>query len=214
MKVLDITQRTPEWHLARVGRLTGTGAKELFAKGRSGAEAVGRRDLRIRLALERLTGQPQEDGYVNAAMQRGVDKEPEAIAAYEARTGLTVWPVGFLQHDDLLAGCSPDGTVSDVSGLIEAKCPKSATHLEYLRAGAVPPEYMPQVTHNLWISGAAWCDFVSFDDRFPADLQLVIHRVKREAVDMAGYEALATAFLAEVDREWDAIQLLRKGVAA
>lgn len=214
MKVLKVEQRSPEWHQARVGMLTGTGARELFAKGRSGAEAVGRRDLRIRLALERLTGQPQEDGYTNAAMQRGIEKEPEAIAAYELLTGLTVWPVGFIAHDDLPAGCSPDGTVSDLTGIVEVKCPKSATHLEYLKAGVAPPDYMPQVTHNLWITGAQWCDFVSYDDRFPEDLQLFVSRVERAHIDLKAYELLVRMFLAEVDRELDAVQALRSGAAA
>lgn len=207
-------QRSPEWLQARAGRLTGTGAKDMLAKGRGSAEAVSRRDLRLRLALERLTGVPQEDGYTNAAMQRGIDKEPEALAAYEAKTGLTVWPVGIVLHDDLLAGCSPDGTVADMTGIVEVKCPKSATHLEYLRDGIAPPDYMPQITHNLWITGAQWCDFVSFDDRFPEDLQLVIYRVERDHVDLKAYELIVRMFLAEVDRELEAVKALRAGVAA
>lgn len=183
----------------------------MLAKVKSG-EAAARRDLRVRLVLERITGQAQEDGYANAAMQRGADLEPDALGAYELHSGLTVWPVGFCEHDSLLAGCSPDGRVGDFEGIVEAKCPKSATHLEYLRSDSAPSDYMPQITHNLWITGAAWCDFVSYDDRFPADLQLVVRRVHRDHVDLTAYELLVRMFLAEVDRELDAVQALR-GVA-
>lgn len=213
MTVVDVPQRSPEWFAARVGRLTGSSAKDMIATIKSG-EAAARRDLRVRLVVERLTGEPQEDGYVNAVIQRGIDKEADALAAYEAVTGHTVWPVGFMQHDDLMAGCSPDGRACDDIGIVEAKCPKSATHLEYLKAGKVPSGYMPQITHNLWISGAEWCDFISFDDRFPADLRLIVYRVTRSDVDLNAYELAARLFLAEVDKEVEAVKALRPKVAA
>lgn len=200
MRVLTTDQRTPEWFLARTGRLTGSAAADMLAAVKTG-EAAARRDLRVRLVVERLTGELQEDGYTNAAMQRGIDKEPDALAAYEALSGLMAWPVGFLAHDDLMAGCSPDGMVDNSNGVLELKCPKSATHLSYLKAGKIPSTYMPQLTHNLWITGAAWCDFVSFDDRFPADLQIVRYRLEAESVDLKAYELLVRMFLAEVDKE-------------
>lgn len=200
MKVITVDQRTPEWFQARVGRLTGSAAAEMLATIKSG-EAAARRDLRVRLVVERLTGQPQEDGYTNAAMQRGIDKEPDALAAYEALTGLMAWPVGFLGHDDMMAGCSPDGLVDEGNGVLELKCPKSATHLSYLKADRIPALYMPQLTHNLWITGAVWCDFVSFDDRFPAELQIVRHRLLAADVDLQAYELAVLLFLNEVDAE-------------
>lgn len=214
VKILTMEQRSPEWFAARVGRLTGTGAKELFAKGRGSAEAVGRRDLRVRLALEQLTGQAQEDGYTNAVMQRGIEKEPVALAAYELHTESTVWPVGFVQMDDLMAGCSPDGSVDGLKGIVEVKCPKSATHLEYLRAGEIPSEYLPQCIHNLWVTGAQWCDFVSFDDRFPDELQLFVCRLTRNEEEIRAYNLLARMFLTEVENEIKAVKALRPVVAA
>jgi hypothetical protein len=211
--VVECEQRSAEWHRARVGRLTGTCAADLLAKIKVGEAAV-RRDLRTRLVCERLTGMSQESGFVNADMQRGVDKEPEAIAAYEAHSGLLVSRTGFLSHNALMAGCSLDGHFGEFKGILELKCPKSATHLRYLRAGVAPTDYLPQIRHNLWITGAEWCEFVSFDDRFPAELQLFVVRVRREAVDIPGYESEAKAFLAEVDREFADVQALaRKAVA-
>jgi hypothetical protein len=88
-------QRTPEWYAARVGRLTGSVAGDMLAKIKSG-EAAGRRNLRLRLVLERLTGKPQESGFVSQAMQDGIDREALAFAAYEALTGEMVQRSGFL----------------------------------------------------------------------------------------------------------------------
>lgn len=205
MKTFDVPQRSAEWFALRCGRLTGSCAADMLATIKSG-EAAARRDLRLRLVCERLTGVAQEDGYVNGAMLRGIELEATARAAYEAHTGLLVSEVGFLAHDDLLAGCSPDGLVED--GLLEIKCPKSATHLRYLRLDGVPPEYRPQVIHNLWVTGAAWCDFVSFDDRFPAPLDYLVRRVVSTDVDLRAYELAVRLFLAEVERELEAVQAL------
>ena len=207
MIVLDCPQRSAEWFQARLGRLTGTCAADMLATIKSG-EAAARRDLRMRLVCERLTGQSQDDGYINAAMQRGIDMEPAALAAYEAITGEMAQRVGFLSHASLLAGCSPDGYVGNLTGIVSLKCPKSATHLGYLRAGVMPSTYVPQMLHELWISGAQFYDFLSFDDRFPQELQTFYVRVARVDAAVDAYEQKALAFLAEVDRELEAVQTL------
>jgi hypothetical protein len=207
MIALTTTQRDPAWHAARLGRLTGSRAGDMLATIKTG-EAAARRDYRLQLVCERLTGQPQEDAYVNAAMQRGIDKEEDAFAAYEALTGRFASPVGFLAHDSLMAGCSPDGEVDGYKGILELKCPKSATHLGYLRSRAVPSTYRPQILHNLWITGAQWCDFLSFDDRFPPELQVFYARVERNEAEIEAYAAKALAFLSECDAELEAVRMM------
>lgn len=202
---LDCEQRTPEWYAARVGKLTGSRASDMLATIKTG-EAAARRDLRLQLVCERLTGVSQEEPFINAAMQRGIDSEPLAFAAYEALTGQVVRRSGFLTLPTTMAGCSLDGHVDDYAGILEVKCPKSATHLRYLRGGVVPPDYKPQILHNLWITGAAWCDFLSFDDRFPAPLQTFLVRVPRVDIEVLAYEKTALKFLAEVDAEVDAVR--------
>jgi hypothetical protein len=201
-------QRSPAWFACRLGRLTGSRASDMLATIKSG-EAAARRDLRSQLVTERLTQQVQEDTFVNAAMQRGIELEPAAFAAYEAHTGHLARRTGFLAADGLMVGCSLDGDVDDFAGIVELKCPKSATHLRYLKAGGkAPAEHLGQITHNLWVSGAAWCDFASFDDRYPAHLQLVVIRVNRGDVDIDGYATKAQAFLDEVDAECAALLTL------
>ena len=176
-------------------------------------EAAARRDLRTQLVCERLTGVIQEEPYINAAMQRGIDCEPRAFAAYEAQTGTLVQRSGFLAHGEQMAGCSLDGHVGDFIGIVELKCPKSTTHLRYLRGGVVPSDYLPQILHNLWITGAQWADFVSYDDRFPAELQVFIARVWRKDDEIAEYEKKALAFLKEVDAEAQSLMSIQNQVA-
>lgn len=211
--VLTPDQRTDEWHAARLGRLTGSCAADMLAKIKTG-EAAARRNLRIRLVLERLTGLSQEDTYVSADMQRGTDLEAAAFAAYEAETGNLARRVGFLAHPELQAGCSPDAEVGNFAGIVELKCPKSATHLGYLRARAVPDDYLKQCQHNLWITCAEWCDFVSFDPRFPPALRLMITRVTMSDTERAAYEVMVRSFLAEVDREYAEVLHMAEAVPA
>ena len=207
MIVLDCAQRSDEWKTARLGRLNGSRAADMLATLKSGGEAASRRDLRTALVLERICGVSQENGYVNADMERGIQLEPDALAAYEAQTGSLVQPVGYCVHESLMCGVSPDGLVGD-DGLVEVKCPRSANHLSYLKAQSVPKEHLPQLVHQLWITGRAWCDFCSFDERFPEPLRLFVARYQRNDIELATYEKVVRAFLDEVQAEADAVLAL------
>jgi hypothetical protein len=210
--VITADQRTPAWKRARCGRLTASRAKDMLATIKSG-ESAARRDYRTQLVLERLTGEPQDSDFVNADMQRGMDLEPDAFAAYEAITGHMAARCGFVAHNELMVGCSPDGVLDDFAGIVELKVPRSATHLAYLRAGKVPPEHLAQLTHALWVTGAQYCDFLSYDPRFPDGMQTFYVRVERDPVVMSVYEQQALAFLAEVENEYQAVRTMR-GVGA
>jgi YqaJ-like viral recombinase domain len=199
-------QRSPEWFQSRLGRITGSRASDILATIKTG-EAAARRDYRMEIVCERLTGRRQEEGFVSDAMKRGTELEPVAFAVYEAVTGQLVRSTGFLSHSTIMAGCSLDGDVNDFAGIVELKCPKTATHLRYLR-GDLPKEHHAQITHNLWISGAPWCDFVSFDDRLPEELQFFRLRIDRHEPTIAAYEQEALKFLREVDAEIEAIRAL------
>lgn len=206
--VITADQRSPAWYAARAGRLTGSRAADAIDFLKSGKESAARRDYRFQIVAECLSGLPEDDGdgYVNAAMQRGTDKEPDLLAAYEIITGRVARKSGFLAHTTLRAGCSLDAHVGHFAGIVEGKCPKTATHIKYLREGNIPEVYLPQILHNLWISGAAWCDFVSFDDRLPEHMWTFIARVERDEPAITAYAAKALQFLEEVEREVAALQ--------
>lgn len=195
--VSNAAQRTPEWHQARLGKATGSRAADITATIKSG-EAAARRNYRVQLVTERLTGACAEECYVSKEMQDGIDNEPFARMEYEIATGEIVQEAGFTYLPNIAAGCSVDGFIGD-EGIFEAKCPKSATHVSYLLAARLPPEYVPQVKHNLWITGCEFCDFASFDPRMPKELRLFKVRVYRNELDIAGYEAELLKFLGEVD---------------
>jgi predicted phage-related endonuclease len=199
MRIIEAEQRSPEWRAARVAKLTGSRACDAVGFLKSGKETAARRDYRLELVVEHLTAQPYDsNGFVSAEMQRGIDLEPAARAQYEARTGSLVRTTGFVIGDDPRLGCSLDGDIDDFTGIIEIKCPKSATHIRYLRDKLVPEDYRDQVRHNLLVTGAKWCDFISYDDRLPAGLDWFCVRVYPAHLDVAGYAKQADVFLAEV----------------
>lgn len=191
--MIELIQGADEWLQARCGRATASEFKSVLAKGEGKTRA---KYLRQVLA-ERLTGKPVET-YTNGHMERGTIQEPIAREAYEAETGLLVEQVGFIPHADLMAGCSPDGLVSDDGGA-EIKCVIPTVHVETMLREGYPPEHKAQIMGNLWISGRSWWDFVSFCPDMPEHLRLYVHRVKRDEEYIAALEKEVRKFLAELD---------------
>lgn len=196
---------TAEQLTARAGLLTASVVADIYATRKDGKESAARRDLRMKLAIERLTGVSLEEPITSRDIERGNELEPAARAAYEMTTGRLVTECAFMRHPVLLAGCSPDGLVGD-DGLVELKCPRPATHVETLTAPAVPEGYVPQLVHQLWVTGRAWVDFVSYCPVLPPALQLVIVRRERAQGEMDAHELMVRAFLSEVDATVDRLR--------
>lgn len=194
---MSAPQGSSEWLAARAGCLTASAIADMLAKTKTG-EAASRANLRARLVAERLTGVPQ-DSFSNAAMQWGNEQEPFARAAYEIKSGSLVDQTGLVMHPNIpYAGASPDGLIDDC-GLVEIKCPNTATHIEYLLSGTPPKKYEPQMMWQMECTGRQWCDFVSFDPRMPEHLQLFVVRFDRDEERLDDLRKEAIAFLAEVD---------------
>ena len=192
-------QRSPGWFSARLGRVTGSKATAVLARGKGNDEAVTHRDYRVRLAVEQITGvYDDDDDFQSKDMRRGVEHELDGIAAYECLTGEVTRRTGFLSMTDCLAGCSLDFDVNDLEGFGELKCPKAAIHLQYIEEKRVPPAYDKQILHNLWVSGAKWCDFVSYNATVPESLRLFVYRIQRNEIAIVEYEKSVKRFLAEV----------------
>ena len=189
-------QRSEEWFAVRAGKATGSRIADIVAKTKSGPGA-SRANYAAQLVAERLTGKPA-DSFSNAAMQWGVATEPQAREAYEMKQGGYVEEVGFLVHPSIpMSGASPDGLVGD-DGMLEIKCPNTATHIEYLLGKVVPAKYKPQMTWQMLCAGRKWCDFVSFDPRMPERHQLFCVRYEFDAEYADELEAEVVKFLAEV----------------
>jgi len=190
-------QRSTEWFTARLGKVTASRVADVIAKTKTGY-STSRENYMAQLVCERMTG-TQGESYSNAAMQWGTDQEPLARAAYEAAKDVLVDEVGFITHPTIIAaGASPDGLVGD-EGLIEIKCPNTATHIDTLLTDKVPSKYNTQMQWQMACTGRKWCDFVSFDPRMPEGLQIFIQRVDFDEQYVKMLEAEITEFLGELE---------------
>lgn len=207
MKIIEVEQGSPEWHQARAGKVTASRIADMMAKTKTGWGA-SRKNYAAQLICERLTG-VVEDGYKSPAMQRGTEMEPEARNAYGIMSGLELAPpVGFVLHPSIeMSGCSPDSLVGD-DGLVEIKCPNTATHIETLLAEQVPSKYLLQMQWQMACTGRRWCDYVSYDGRVPPEMALFMSRIERDDDLIETLECEARAFLSEIDETVE--QLRRK----
>lgn len=192
-----IEQGTDAWIKIRLGKVTASKVADVMAKTKSGPSA-SRTNYMMELLCQRLTG-AREEGYQNAAMQRGTDLEPIARIAYEAAEGVLVDQVGFVIHPSIPEfGASPDGLVGN-DGLIEIKCPNTAQHVDFLRTGRPDGKYIWQMQAQMACTGRDWCDFASYDDRLPDALQYKRVRIMRDSARIVEMETEIRAFLAELD---------------
>ena len=190
-------QGTEAWFNIRIGKVTASRVADVLAKTKTGYSTT-RDNYMAQLVCERLTGQKGEN-FTNAAIQHGIETEAYARAAYEARYDVLVDEVGFVSHPTIeMSGASPDGLVGD-DGLIEIKCPNTATHIETLLSESVPNKYYTQMQFQIACTGRKWCDFVSFDNRLPTELQMFVKRVPRDDMYIKLIEDEIVKFLAELD---------------
>lgn len=193
---IAMEQRTDEWFKARLGKVTASRIGDIMAKTKSGYGAA-RKNYMAQLLCERLTGM-REETFVSAAMQRGTDLEAKARATYILTNGDLVEEIGFVEHPNIeMSGASPDGLVND-DGLIEIKCPNTATHLEFIRTKKPKSEYILQMQWQMACTGRSWCDFVSYDDRLPEKFAFYSIRLKRDDDLIKEIEAEVQKFLDEL----------------
>lgn len=188
-----IIQGTDEWKKIRLGKLTASRMADVLAVKTTAA----RRNYLAQLVAERLTGTVGES-FTNSAMEWGTLTEPLAREAYELLTVTSVDQVAFVDHPTIeWAGASPDGLVS-VDGLVEIKCPNTATHIDYLLGQKPPAKYIPQMALQLACTGRQWCDFVSYDPRLPEEHRLFVVRYTPDPGYLETIDSEARLFLAEV----------------
>ncbi len=208
----QLEQGSDEWLQARVGKVTASRVSDAITKTKTGWGA-SRANYMAELIAERLTGRPAEK-FTNAAMQWGTETEPQARAAYEFFQDESVVQVGLVPHPSIKdSAASPDGYVGE-DGLVEIKCPNTATHIETVLGGSVPSKYETQMQWQMACTGRKWCDFVSYDPRLPANLALFVARVNRDDSKIKELESLVTDFLGELDAKVAALTALNQEKAA
>ena len=194
MIIHDVEQGSYEWHQLRLGKITSTRLKKVLAKDNL--------SLVDEIIAEEETGFADEDHFVSMEMQRGIDLEPIAIQEYEKMTGNTVTRHGFLQSEQMPILCqSPDGYVGS-DGAIEVKCPKTKTHVKYIRQGQIPNEYKEQVWCYFLVNPELkWVDFVSYDPRLTKK-PIWILRINRDDVqdNLTTAELELNKFIAKLEQ--------------
>lgn len=200
----EIIQGSPEWFAIRCGKVTASRVSDVVARTKTGWGA-SRANYMAELVAERLTGAVAE-GYTSPAMQWGLETEAEARRAYEFYRDVDVVAVGFILHPHVEhSGASPDGLV-EPGGLVEIKCPNTATHIDTLLSATVPAKYVTQMQWQMACTGRQWCDFVSFDPRMPEAMRLFVRRVQRDNEAIADLEKHVVAFLEELDAKVAALR--------
>lgn len=195
----DIEQGSPEWFEMRCSKVTASRIADAVAKTKTGY-AASRANYMAQLIAERLTGNVAES-YTNAAMQWGIDTEPHARAAYEFVMDSEVDRIAFADHPVIaMSGASPDGLVGD-EGLLEIKCPNTATHIDYLITKKVPKKYLDQMQWQMACLKRGWCDFMSFDPRMPENLNKWIVRIDRDEKRIGELEREVELFIEEMEEK-------------
>ncbi len=198
MDIIYCEQGTPEWYQARLGRVTASKIADVMAQGRSGKPSATRKNYLAQLVAERLTGNLSES-FKSADMEWGTQHEAEARKLYEFYKDVDVKQVGIVYHPTIkMFGASVDGFVGE-DGLVEFKCPKTATHIDTLLGKTILGTYKKQMNGQKACTGRAWCDFVSYDPRLPAEMSLHIERVYRDPKAIVETEEAVVEFLNDVD---------------
>lgn len=199
MSTLELIQGSPEWKAARCGSLGASRIADAVARIKTGYGA-SRANLMAELLTERLTGTPTE-GFMNDAMRWGQEHEAEARAAYSFRSDADVIEVGLITHPNINGThASPDGLIGD-DGMVEIKCPQSATHIETLLGGQIADKYFKQMQWQMACAARVWCDFVSYDPRLPEEMRLHVTRVMRSDPVINGLSGEVIAFLVELNEK-------------
>lgn len=173
MITVDVVQGTPEWFAARCGIPSASNFDKIITT--AGAPSKQAQKYMYQLAAERVTGRTEE-GYNNAAMERGKETEAEARNLYELIHDVQIKEVGVCYPDEKkLCAASPDGLIGE-DGLIEIKCPMAYASVGYILDNVLPTDYIQQVQGQLYVTGRKWLDFLSY---YPG-LKPMIVRVERE----------------------------------
>jgi len=203
----EIIQGTDEWHQIRAGKVTASKIADVTAKGRSGAPSKTRATYMGQLIAERLTGNPTE-GFSNSAMEWGTETEDEARAAYSFYRDVKIEQVGFVDHANIdMSGASPDGLVG-LDGLVEFKCPNTATHIDTILGKPTAGNYIKQMQWQMSCTDREWCDYASYDPRMPEHLRLHVTRVERDDGLITEFDMAVIDFIFEMEAKIETLNKL------
>ena len=187
-------QGSIEWHIARLGKVTASHAKDVVTPGGKPTANKARETYRNELLAERMLGRAA-DHFTTDAMKRGTELEPAARTWYKLETGNRVRQVGFVTRDDIAGcGCSPDGICDD--RMIEIKIPVAHNLIGLILGDAPQEDYNLQIQFQMWICGVALCDLVLFSDT--DGIPSRIYTVAKDDKMHASFDTHIPSFIAEL----------------
>ncbi len=216
MRIIECAQGSEEWHLARAGCITASMfkvARQLALKsgpnkGQPSGECL---NYAFRVAVERVSGVPLDEGFQTWQMKRGHELEPEARAEHEMQAGVIVQRAGFVMTDDGMFGASADGLIDDDGGS-EYKCLVSPEGMRKVLVEGDISEFIDQVQGCMWLTGRKWWHFALYCPALrPVGKALWWREVKRDDDYIEALEADLITFSRLVS---DAERALRMPLAA
>lgn len=190
-----IEQRSQEWLNERVGFITGSRLNDVLAK----KETAARKNYLLQIAIERINKKPAEPMFINDAMQRGIDKEDEAIICFEVKQGIFTEKCSFIKSNDIpWFGASPDRLVGS-DAILECKVPNTLTHMNYIIDGKLPAKYKAQVYGQMLVTERDKGFFISWDDRTVDGMELFVVEFKKDNEYMDKLVEEITLFNKEAD---------------
>lgn len=198
MEILTCEQSSPEWFAARAGIPTASQFKAVLAKG----EGKTRRTYLLKLAGERLTGEPM-DSYTNHHMERGKEMEAEARSIYAFTADAELEAVGFIKNAQ--KGCSPDSLLGE-AGMVEIKTALPHLLIDMIVKNKFPPEHKAQCQGQLWVAEREWVDLVVYWPRLP----LFIKRAYRDEDYIKMLSETVDAFNEELEATVKRIRLYER----
>ena len=119
MQIVHCKQGDELWHQSRAGVITASNFHLVRAGARlktganKGDYNEKAKNYAFRLAIERISGQPLDEGFETWAMARGHELEEAARIEHESHAGILVDLAGFVLTDDGKYGASADGLIDD-----------------------------------------------------------------------------------------------------
>lgn len=189
MKIHSVKQGSAEWLALRRGMVTASEADEIVTPRFKARAGEGLQTYLYRKIAEKALGFTEDSGS-SFPMQNGSILEHECLPWLWFEHDMKIERVGFITNDAETAGYSPDGLVGS-DGAVEIKCPTIPIHTKYLLEGIAPTQYLPQMHFGMFVSGRAWCDFVSYSRQLPK----LIVRVERDEEIQAAIAEVFGAFM-------------------
>ena len=151
-------QRSPEWIAIRAPRIGASEIGTYMAKGVKGQYLAGRKEVEKKIAYAKAFGVPFE-GFVNGAMQAGIDNEDFIAEQYEKQMDVKTEKLGCAFNDWLVA--SPDRVVVGQNGGVEIKWLFDKEFAELLLTGFPKNEHYDQMQAQMLAFGWEFVDYAA-----------------------------------------------------